>query len=110
MMKTMTGHGLGQPDNKPAGMGPQHTAKPAEHHHGKSRHDEVDTDLRRHRVERRKQAARQSGRCGTGTKAHHKRALDIDAHKPRRLAILCHGADGLARQRGFQEPAKACGN
>ena len=44
-------------------IGARHAAEPAEHDHRERREDEVAADLRRERVDRREQRARDAGEC-----------------------------------------------
>ncbi len=92
---------------KPADIGARHAAEPAEHDDREGREDEVAADVGRERVDRCEQRARNAGERGAEREGQQIRALDIDAHQPRGLAILDHGADRLAGHGAREEQHQA---
>ena len=91
----VAGERLHDADDHPAEVRAGDAAEPAEHHDRERREDEVAaiwaTACRSARSGRRP-ARRAPRRC----RGHHERALDVDAHQPRGLAVLRHRADRLA--------------
>src|ERR1017187_6899018 len=95
----VAGKAFDQAYNQTTEIGARDAAEAAEHDDCKSREDEVSANVRRERVDGCKEFPRNACQGRAGAERQQIGPFDIDAHQPRRLAILDDRTEGLARQR-----------
>ena len=96
-------HLLHDADHEPAPERAEDAAEPAEHDPGIHDDDEIEPDIGLERLRARRQPAGDRGDADPEAPGEAVRAVDVDAHVDRRLAVVGGGAQPLAEPRMAEE-------